>query len=376
MSKANDVELTSSASAAPAVDLSGLQPDVPVHLKATPNGNHYCNGYNSALHDVRALLAQHQTKAADPQQPFMYAVTGPDGAAHIDENCVSASADSTALYIEVNRLNDSPDAGYSIVPVYLAAPQQHAQARPVEGEWREAERIRDLPAVHEAIQGVADDPTGDHGAFIVREVMRALSGQRAQAALSDEVLWRVHGVLKGAGHTTLAHTVADAIAASQQPAAAQQDINDALDRADVEDAARFPATPAIQQEGAALDERAAFEAWAVTDSGGWLDLALRRNALGDEHTNIGDYTDDDVQSQWEAWQARAALAAPSPVQPAPDPHADDESAGDPIADPAEAYRQGRADGIEAAAQVGMLKATNGIEVSAAIRALNKQEPTA
>lgn len=58
----------------------------------------------------------------------------------------------------------------------------------------------------------------------------------------------------------------------------------------------------------AAGERAAFEAWAVTDEGGWMDAALKRNETGDEHRNAGDYADDDVHSQWEAWQARAALA--------------------------------------------------------------------
>lgn len=59
----------------------------------------------------------------------------------------------------------------------------------------------------------------------------------------------------------------------------------------------------------APDERAAFEAWAVTDKGGWTMVALKRNSEVREYENVGDYSDDDVHSQWEAWQARAAMSA-------------------------------------------------------------------
>ncbi|MEH6434341.1 hypothetical protein [Massilia sp. DD77] len=53
------------------------------------------------------------------------------------------------------------------------------------------------------------------------------------------------------------------------------------------------------------DERAAFEAWAVSNDGGWLPRALERNPAG----SPDDYRDDNVQAEWRAWQARAALAA-------------------------------------------------------------------
>lgn len=41
------------------------------------------------------------------------------------------------------------------------------------GEWDEAQRIRDLPAVDEAIRNLLEDQTGDNSTCMVREVMRA-----------------------------------------------------------------------------------------------------------------------------------------------------------------------------------------------------------
>ena len=55
------------------------------------------------------------------QEPFMFGIMGPDGKAHMDEHCVAP--DAASLYDELNGLNDSPDTGYSIVPLY-AAPVQ------------------------------------------------------------------------------------------------------------------------------------------------------------------------------------------------------------------------------------------------------------
>lgn len=70
---------------------------------------------------LRAALAPllEQSPPDAVQKPFMFAIMGPDGAAHIEESCVSS--DSGQLVHEVNCLNDSPDTGYSIVPVYLSA---------------------------------------------------------------------------------------------------------------------------------------------------------------------------------------------------------------------------------------------------------------
>lgn len=64
-----------------------------------------------------------KTVPVQAQEPFMFGIMGPDGKAHIDENCVAGDKDSTALNIEVNCLNDSPDSGYSIVPLYRAPVQ-------------------------------------------------------------------------------------------------------------------------------------------------------------------------------------------------------------------------------------------------------------
>jgi hypothetical protein len=60
-----------------------------------------------------------------------------------------------------------------------------------------------------------------------------------------------------------------------------------------------PATPAIQQEGAALDERTAFEEWARNDYGladGDLKIVHEDRYFWVTATNM-----------WLAWQARAAL---------------------------------------------------------------------
>ena len=68
---------------------------------------------------ILSAIEQLKARAASAQKPFMFAIMGPDGAAHIEESCVSS--DSSQLVHEVNGLNDSPDAGYSIVPVFLSA---------------------------------------------------------------------------------------------------------------------------------------------------------------------------------------------------------------------------------------------------------------
>jgi hypothetical protein len=72
------------------------------------------------------------------------------------------------------------------------------------------------------------------------------------------------------------------------------------------------AAPAIQQEGAALDERAIFEA----DT-----LALHAAATFGRFPVGGNYNISWVQEQWSGWQRRAALA-PLPAQPKPPADAD------------------------------------------------------
>lgn len=50
------------------------------------------------------------------EAPFMYAIMAPNGAAYYEEYCVDSTPE--ALYSEVNALNDSPDTGYQVVPLY------------------------------------------------------------------------------------------------------------------------------------------------------------------------------------------------------------------------------------------------------------------
>ena len=79
------------------------------------------HGADQLRERLRAALAPllDQPPAAAEQKPFMFAIMGPDGTAHIEESCVSSTASQLAH--EVNCLNDSSDTGYSIVPVFLSA---------------------------------------------------------------------------------------------------------------------------------------------------------------------------------------------------------------------------------------------------------------
>lgn len=62
-----------------------------------------------------------KTATVQAQEPFMFGIMGPDGKAHMDEHCVAP--DAASLYDELNGLNDSPDTGYSIVPLFRAPVQ-------------------------------------------------------------------------------------------------------------------------------------------------------------------------------------------------------------------------------------------------------------
>jgi hypothetical protein len=75
--------------------------------------------------DLRAAL---QAAPVQAQEPFMYGIMGPDGKAHLDENCVGPNAAS--LFAELNGLNDSPDAGYRIVQLFTAPVHPVAVAVP------------------------------------------------------------------------------------------------------------------------------------------------------------------------------------------------------------------------------------------------------
>lgn len=80
--------------------------------------NSMCDVAQKAWTAGRAALAAAPVQA---QEPFMYGIMGPDGKAHIDENCVGPDAES--LYSELNGMNDSPDAGYAIVKLFTAPMQ-------------------------------------------------------------------------------------------------------------------------------------------------------------------------------------------------------------------------------------------------------------
>lgn len=70
------------------------------------------------------MLASSAAAPVQAQEPFMFGIMGPDGKAHMDEHCVAP--DAASLYDELNGLNDSPDTGYIIVPLYRAPVQPMA----------------------------------------------------------------------------------------------------------------------------------------------------------------------------------------------------------------------------------------------------------
>src|SRR5207253_10486163 len=63
---------------------------------------------------------------------------------------------------------------------------EHAGGRKA---WADAERIADVPAVHEALQGFSEDATGDNGTCVVRAVLEAVAAPQpcAHAACLDEL---------------------------------------------------------------------------------------------------------------------------------------------------------------------------------------------
>jgi hypothetical protein len=82
----------------------------------------------SSIRELLAAAGNSQGQATQPA-PFMFAIMGPDGKAYFDEHCVDPTPD--ALYCGVNALNDSPDAGYSVVPLYTAQPAAQPEQQPV-----------------------------------------------------------------------------------------------------------------------------------------------------------------------------------------------------------------------------------------------------
>lgn len=78
----------------------------------------------------------HQIAEPATQEPFMWAIQGPDGSAYMDEGCVSSIRED--VQAEVDGLNsglDANDEPYQVVPVYLAAAPQAVQAAVPDG-WQ------------------------------------------------------------------------------------------------------------------------------------------------------------------------------------------------------------------------------------------------
>jgi hypothetical protein len=146
----------------------------------------------------------------------------------------------------------------------------------------------------------------------------AASHQPAQAAMSDEQIQAVdqaalsealdHVALLVAKNGTTeqgraALKLLEDFCASQQPAAAQREINAALDRADAEDAARYPAAPV---QAAVVPDGEWQRAQAICDMPA-VDEAIRgftEDSTGDNATMI-------------VREVMRALAAPSPAQVQP-----------------------------------------------------------
>lgn len=124
-----------------------------------------------------------QSAAPDERkpEPFMFAIMGPDGKAHFDEQCVDPTEE--ALYLLVNGLNDSPDAGYSIVPVYTAPPAPAAPPEAANATWDASTLVTRLynehPTYSLAVEAGAQ----------IQELRQRLAAQpEQQAVAAQEVL--------------------------------------------------------------------------------------------------------------------------------------------------------------------------------------------
>ncbi|MBU0917894.1 MAG: hypothetical protein KKD97_16235 [Gammaproteobacteria bacterium] len=51
--------------------------------------------------------------------------------------------------------------------------------------WFDMEAIADQPKVHEALQAFSEDPTGDHGVFVVEAVLKALGLKTASGQVAE-----------------------------------------------------------------------------------------------------------------------------------------------------------------------------------------------
>lgn len=201
---------------------------------------------------VLAVLPATQASApvVATAEPFMYAIMGPDGKAYFEEHCVDPNAHG--LYRVVNALNDSPDTGYSVVSVYLAAPQQHAQAADEKRQDEAHKLARILFGMVEGdgrVEGVNiyaegySAPDGD--VFVLRAAellieqaaeskeltrhleyfaLQANASKNAKAAVTDEQIGSA--ILSAVGHldrleyieaVAVARAVESAILATRQP---------------------------------------------------------------------------------------------------------------------------------------------------------------
>lgn len=61
--------------------------------------------------------------------------------------------------------------------MYAITPTPPAQ----EVQWKDAERVSDMPEVHEALMDFAEDHTGDNGTYIVKAVMQAIKTPAQEA---------------------------------------------------------------------------------------------------------------------------------------------------------------------------------------------------
>lgn len=172
--------------------------------------------------------------------------------------------------------------GAMIEPLGVIAPVPEAAAQADGGGWVSPKEYWEAPTAHPLAALAAEQKP------LPPEVAAALSDIESVYAYGD--------------------------APTAQPTPEQQaEINAALDRADAEDEARYPAAQPTPPD----DERAAFEKWA--------ELAVAQMA-GTQHDLIGWYYFDDLTNdRWEAWQARAALRQPPKpnFNAAPNPDAED-----------------------------------------------------
>lgn len=130
------------------------------------------------------------------QEPFMFAIMTPDGSAHMDENCVGP--DAASLYSELNGLNDSPDAGYAIVPLYrfpvqpVAVPVGWISERTIDS-LANARDFAKVPYHHSSTIFAAQRPNGSAGEACTVPVFAATAALPDTKGLMDKVIRVLEG---------------------------------------------------------------------------------------------------------------------------------------------------------------------------------------